>query len=140
VSTEENKQTVRTFIERLFVQRDLGLLDETEAADAVTHATPSGTYMSNRESVKETLKTLFAAFPDLRISVLDLIAENDKVVLRGTWVGTQAGEYLGIPPMGRHVTVPTVHVLRLRDGKIVEHWFAHDSLGVVQQLGGRITV
>jgi len=139
MSTEENKKVVNAFIDRLFQTRDLAVLDQTMPADVVAHPIPSGYPMGDRAGLRDSLQKLFAAFPDLRVSVRDLIAENDTVVVRGTIAGTQAGEYKGIPPMGKHFSVPTLQVMEVREGKIVELWFQHDSLSIVEQLGGRVS-
>jgi steroid delta-isomerase-like uncharacterized protein len=80
--------------------------------------------------------TLHTAFPDWRITVDDLLAEADTVVVRSTWSGTQQGEFLSVPPTDQGTfTVPAVDVFRVADGKIVERWGVVDLFGMVQQLG-----
>jgi predicted ester cyclase len=64
-----------------------------------------------------------------------LIAEGDKVVSRGSWTGPHTGPLGNIPPTGKKVTVSGIDIIRVANGKIVEHWEATDSLGLLTQLG-----
>ena len=64
-----------------------------------------------------------------------MIAEGDKVVCRLTWHGTHQGKFMGIPPTGKHETFTSIDIVRLADGKFVEHWNVVDHLGMLQQLG-----
>jgi predicted ester cyclase len=75
------------------------------------------------------------AFPNSYFSVEDMIAEGDKVVTRKTFHGTHEGEFMGIPPSGRHVNVSLIDVVRISDGRVVEHRSVGDNLGMMQQLG-----
>ena len=75
------------------------------------------------------------AFPDFHHTVEDLVAEGDKVVPRLTLRGTHQGDFQGLPPTGKQVTFSGINVMRLEDGKIVEHWSIGDTLGMLQQLG-----
>ena len=74
-------------------------------------------------------------FPDLAVSDVDLIAEGDKVVMRHVTTGTHQGDFMGIAATGRRISVNEIHIVRLADGKIVEHWGVEDNLGMMQQLG-----
>jgi steroid delta-isomerase-like uncharacterized protein len=76
-----------------------------------------------------------SAIPDLKMVVEDMIAEGDKVVLRYTLEGTHEGELFGIPPSGRQLSIKSISVERVSDGKIREHWRVTDSLDMMQQLG-----
>ncbi len=73
-----------------------------------------------REGDKQTVAMVFAAFPDWRVSVEDMIAEGDKVVTRYTEQGTQHGDFMGIPATGRTVTMTGIEIMRCADGKIAE--------------------
>jgi predicted ester cyclase len=76
------------------------------------------------------------AFPDIHFTVEDLIAEDDKVVVRVTFRGTHQGIFMGIAPTGRQVTGIGVELARLADGKIVEEgWHCYDLLHLLEQLG-----
>ena len=76
-----------------------------------------------------------SAFPDLHITVEDMIAEGDKIVARLTMRGTHQGAFLGIPPTGKQVTGTAIDINRITGGKSVEHWNNSDTLGLLQQLG-----
>jgi predicted ester cyclase len=78
---------------------------------------------------------VFTAFPDMRAEIHDQVAEGDKVVTRKTFYGTQQGEFMGIPPTGKKVAFDVIDIFRIADGRILEHWFAGDMLGLMQQLG-----
>jgi predicted ester cyclase len=75
------------------------------------------------------------AFPDCQFTIDDMIAEGDRVATKKTFSGTHTGEFNGIAPTGRSVSITFVDILRLRDGKIVEHWLSMDQLSFMQQLG-----
>jgi predicted ester cyclase len=75
------------------------------------------------------------AFPDCRFTIDDMIAEGDQVVTKKTFTGTHTGELNGIPPTGKRVTLRFADFMRIRDGKIVEHWLSMDQLSFLQQLG-----
>ncbi len=70
-----------------------------------------------------------------RVTVEDMIAEGDKVVTRYTEQGTQQGDFMGIPAMGRTVTITGIEIMRCADGKIAEQWIEGDALGMMHQLG-----
>lgn len=78
---------------------------------------------------------MHGAFPDGRHTFEDVIAEGDKVVTRGMFSGTHQGEIMGILPTGKQVAFSVIHIDRLMDGKVVEHWGQGDTMGLMQQLG-----
>ncbi len=77
----------------------------------------------------------FTGFPDFRLEVEDLLAEADRVAARWTFRGTHRGEFLGIAPTGRRVSISAVEVNRVAGGKVTEHWVVLDQLGLLQQPG-----
>lgn len=87
------------------------------------------------EGFKETARRLRRAFADLRIEPLDVIAERDKVVIRARLSGRQVGPFAGMPVTGREFAVEHTHIVRILDGKIVEHWANRDDAGMMRQLG-----
>lgn len=76
-----------------------------------------------------------SAFPDLHLTIDDMVAERDKVVARVRWTGTHQGDYRGIAPTGKQVTFTAITIYRIVGGKVVEVWEEGDSLGLMQQLG-----
>ncbi|HLZ36712.1 MAG TPA: ester cyclase [Mycobacteriales bacterium] len=76
-----------------------------------------------------------SAFPDHHYTVEDVISEGDKFAVRLTASGTHLGDFFGIPPTGRHATWTETRIVRVVDGKVVDHWANTDSLGMLRQLG-----
>jgi len=88
---------------------------------------------------KQRLAGLRAAFPDLQLTVEDIIAEGDRVAVNLTARGTHRGTFQGIAPTGKTVTVSAFEVVRIENGKLVEHWGGPDTLNLLQQLGAVIS-
>jgi steroid delta-isomerase-like uncharacterized protein len=130
---EENESVVRRLIEEVLNRGQTGPLAELVAADHVGHD-PFGDHYGP-EGLRIAVAEYRAAFPDLRVSVDDLVAEGDKVVHRFTLRGTHAGPFLGIPPTGRAVTAAGIAIDRLAGGKVVESWVSLDALNLLRQLG-----
>ncbi len=116
---ETNKAVMRRLLEEFQSRHDLEVLDELLAPDFINRTRPSA---PDRAGLKEVGRILFAAFPDLRVTMYDMIAERDLVAVRKTLEGTHQGEFLGVPPTGKGVAFSVIDVSRFRDGKIVEHW------------------
>jgi steroid delta-isomerase-like uncharacterized protein len=133
-STEANKTIVRQGLEEMFNQGNVAAVDKYLAADYVEHQTMPG-QAPGLEGFKQMLSMMHTAFPDFRITIDDLIAEGDKVVVRSTFRGTQKGEFMGIAPTGKAVATTGIDILVMKDGKAVEHWGNEDDLGMMQQLG-----
>ena len=134
--SEENKALARRAWEAVFNQRNLDALDEfyAYAADAVWHQPDQD--LQGLEEVKQWLARPFEAFPDLNVTVEDVIAEGDKVVIRYTSGGTHQGETGGLgPPTGRQIELEGIAIQRFEGSKIVEFWDRFDNLSLLQQLG-----
>jgi predicted ester cyclase len=86
------------------------------------------------ESLAEHIRFFQQVFPDYRLEVHDLLAENDTVVGRMTLHGVHRGELMGMAPTDRQVAVPLIIIYRVADGKIVEHWMQADQAGMMRQL------
>ena len=132
MSTEENKRLIRQFFEGVNA-RDMTVF-ELFAPDAVHHNPFPGT-PPGREGNKQGMLLLFAAFPDWHTTIEDLIAEEDKVVVRMTQHGTHQGTIFGLAATGKQVSVAGIAIFRLRNSQIVEEWLITDQLSVMQQLG-----
>ena len=131
--SEANKAIIRRFLEEVFGQGRLEVVDEIYTPDHVLHSSTQDSY--GPESVKQVIATNRSAFPDLQVISEAIIAEADKVVSRHTLRGTHQGEWLGIAPTHLQV-VRTVHVIfRLVGGRIAESWVVSDRLGALQQIG-----
>jgi hypothetical protein len=115
-------------------ERIFKTIDEVVAPDALIR-TPLPIEATGAELAKELFARLLRAYPDLHITIEDLIAEGDKVVSRNTVTGTHQGEYMGIPPTGNSVTYNEVIITRFANGRIVETWAVVDVLAQMRQLG-----
>src|ERR1051326_1470955 len=134
ISLADNKAFVRSTVEEIWRTGDAKLVDEHMAPDYVLHKPPTG-FQPNREGLKSILQAMHSAFPDLRMTVEDVIGEGDKVVQRRLYQGTHKGELFGIPATGKPVSVSQIIVSRLASGKFAEEWAETDFLGMLQQLG-----
>ena len=130
---EEIKAIARRYIE-LFNQGDFERLNEVVAADLVDHY-PSPGQVPGREGLKQILAGFRSSFPDVQVTIEDIVAEGDTVVLRCVGRGTHKGEFMGMAPTGKQWTVPVIAIYRVVGGKITDRWNLADWLGMLQQLG-----
>ena len=135
MSTEQNKQLFRQLVEEIFNRGNMGAADNFMAPNFIEREELPPGIPRDREGVKQMTLMFRSAFPDFKVTIDDLIAEGDKVVSRTTWSGTQKGEFMGIPPTGKQISIGVIDILRVVDGKFVEHWGQMDSAGMMQQLG-----
>ena len=133
MTPDEHKAISRRTAE-LINRRDLDALDPFFAPGYVDRTAPPGE-AGDLAGLKRSFAAVIAAFPDLRITVEDQVAEGDRVVDRFTDRGTHRGEFLGVAPTGRAVTIAGVAIHRFVDGKIAESWFYVDALDLLRQLG-----
>lgn len=132
--SERNKAVVRRFIEEVQNNKDAAAYDELNDPEFVNLSAPPG-MPTDREGGKMFLWSFFSAFPDSHWTIDDMIAEGDRVATKKTFTGTHTGDFGGIPASGNSVTLEYVDILRLRNGKIIEHWLCMDQLTFLQQLG-----
>jgi len=131
----ENKAIARRFIEEVWNNGNLAVLDELVATNLVDHNPSTPGQGSGVEGFKQVFSTFRTAFPDLHFTVEDMVAEGDKVVSRVTARGTHKGEFAGIAPTGKQGAAEAIDITRIAGGKIVERWGIVDQLGLLQQLG-----
>jgi predicted ester cyclase len=129
------KDVVRRFVEESQTAADERALAELLHPDIVDHSRPPGV-APGAEGVRQQFDGFRAAFPDFRATILDQVAEGDRVVTRKVFHGTHLGPFQGIPPTGRQVEIHLIDIVRVADGQIVEHWNSVDRLGLLAQLGG----
>jgi steroid delta-isomerase-like uncharacterized protein len=130
--SEENKALVRRVIEEGWNKHNLALLDELYA-DCVYYNPATGEIKG--EALKQFLASMLAAFPDIRFTIEDLVAEGDKVVTRWSCTVTHQGEFMGLAPTGKQFTKSGIVISRIVEGKVVEERVEFDTLGFFQQLG-----
>ena len=132
--SDANKATLRRFLNEAFGKGNLAAVDELIADNFVDHSPPPDV-STDKAGMKQIVKMFRSAFPDLSLTVEDMIAEGDKVAVRIASRGTHKGELMGIAATGRTVTINEQHWVRFATGKITEHWGVEDNLGMMQQLG-----
>jgi steroid delta-isomerase-like uncharacterized protein len=135
MSTEQNKALAHQFLEEVFNQGNMSRFNELVAPDFVEHEEVPPGVPRNREGVAMLLTMLRSAFPDFKATIGDVIAEGDKVVVRMTWTGTQQGEFMGLPPSGKPMSIGVIDIFRMDEGKLVEHWGLSDNMSMMEQLG-----
>jgi len=133
MSLEENKALVRRFVEEVQCQHNLAALDELFSSDFVDHS--GMTDPPTLEGSRQFFSMMFAAFPDMRFTIRQQIAEDDKVLTHKALHGTQLGPFMGIPATGKAVAVDVMDIFTVAGGKITEHWTVGDMLRMMQQLG-----
>ena len=134
VSAVDNKALVRRFVDEVQSGGNIDLIDEVCSPGFVNHSAPPG-IPADREGIKILTAMFRGAFPDSHFTIEDMVAEGDKVVTRKTFHCTHEGEFMGMPPSGRAVSMGLIDIVRISDGRVVEHWSVGDSLGMMQQLG-----
>jgi len=134
MSAEENKAIVRRQEEKLFTQGNLDAADEIYAPNYVGHDPTNPEDMRGLVAAKQAAADYREAFPDLQVTIEDLIAEGDKVAARVRFRGTHQGELEGLAPTGRRVESTGIVISRIEAGKIAEDWANFDDLGMMQQL------
>ena len=134
MSTETNKALVQHHIKEAFNQQNFDVLEETLSDHYVDHTNPPG-WPLGREGHRQILALYHAAFSNFRYDIKHEIAEGNMVMVRGTYTGTHTGEFFGIAPTGVHITTTGMHLWRIANNEIVEHWCNNDDLGVMRQLG-----
>lgn len=128
---EENKALMNRFWEEVN-KGNLAIWDELCTDEYIYHGTTGD---KTKEQSKNHAAGLLAAFPDLNVKVDDIIATGDYLAVRYTIRGTHKGEYMGIAPTGKQITLGGIEIDRLTGGKFVETWGISDTLGLMQQLG-----
>ncbi len=136
MSTEDNKALARLFYEELWNRKNLSVANELIAATYVFHmpGSPPG-IPPGPEGFTQFVSVFFTAFPDVRVTIEDQVAEGDRVTTRWTSHGTHTGDLMGIAPTGKSVTITGISIDRFENGKVVESWDNFDQLGMLQQLG-----
>ncbi len=121
---EQNKAIVRKFFAVVFNEGKLDQADQFIAADALDHEVMPGQKepVPALANLKELLTDLRKGFPDMKVKIDDVIAEGDRVVVRARMIGTNKGDFHGMPPTGNTVFVDFIDIVRLENGKVVEHW------------------
>lgn len=135
--TEGNKAIVRRIVEEVQNGHDISRMDTFFAPNFVNHleAVHPAEESTSVERAKMQFRHLFAAFPDLQVTIHRQVAEGASVVTYKTFRGTHQGEFMGVAPTGKQITWDVIDILRLEAGRVVEHIAVQDRMALMQQLG-----
>jgi predicted ester cyclase len=133
LSFESAKAVVRRNTEEVLSKGDFELFNELFADDFLDHNPPPG-FRPDKEGVRELYRTLLAAFPDFRAEIHWQLADGDCVTTYKTYHGTHRGEFLGIAPTDHEVHFEALDVIRVRNGRLAEHWGVANLFSLMQQL------
>jgi predicted ester cyclase len=132
--SQESKAVITRFVDEVLNQKKWDVFDEMHHPDFVNLSAPPG-MPSDVQGGKMFLSGFLGAFPDSHFTIDDIVAEGDTVATKKTLTGTHREEFMGIPATGNRVRLQYADVMRVRDGKIVEHWLSMDQLSFIQQPG-----
>ena len=133
-SLERNRDLAREFIDRVFVHQEDAAIDQLVAPDFVPHT--FGPMSPGREGLRAGMRRAGAGVSEARFEIHDTIAEGDRVAVRLTTSARHTGTFMGIEPTGNRYTIDEIHIFRVRDGQVVEHWHAFDTAALLRQLQG----
>ena len=134
MSTEENKSLVCRYVEQVLNSGNMAVVDELIAADYKRYVSPTAAPLTV-DVQKQRLTGIRAAFPDWHLTIEEMIAEGDRVAFRATIRGTHEGVFQNVAPTGKQVTVSALDIIRIDNGKLIEHWGGPDLFNLMQQLG-----
>ena len=132
--SDDNIAKTRRFMDEVFNKGNMKAADEFMSANFVEHD-PFPGQGPGIEGFKQGVSVFRQAFPDLQTRVDDIFADGEKVVARSTMIGTHTGTFMNMPPSGKQINVKGIDIVRMSNGKAVEHWGLFDSLTMMQQLG-----
>lgn len=133
MSLEENKIIARRYPEEVYNRKNIDVLDEIMDENIINHWWEPE--INGIKIIKEYVAKNLKAFPDVKFTIEDQIAEGEKVVTRVSFIATHKGEFMGIAPTGKKVKVTGVIIFKITNSKIVETWAEMDALSWMQQLG-----
>jgi predicted ester cyclase len=142
--TTNTQRTIERIPLEVLNNGNFALLDELVATEFVEHTAQPGV-PPTRAGFKQAMIALKTAFPDLRYTIDDSIESGDQIVHRLTASGTMKGDFMGIPATGKRAIWTEIHIGRVANGRLTEHWGLVDQLGMLVQLGivpapGRVAV
>ena len=134
-TTALNKAAVIRFNKEFIEAGNMEAFKELAANELINHSAPAGVPNGPESMVYVIVGILRKGFPDLNVEILDQVAEGDQVTTRKLFRGTHTGDFMGIPPTHKNVTINVIDIIRLKDGKYVEHWGCSNLAEVMADLG-----
>ena len=130
-----NKAVVQRYVDEIHNDHSIDAIESIFSSEFIDHMDTYGGLFQGIYGLKKGYAAAFQAFPDLKAIVCQMIAEEDKVVLHKTVMGTHRGEFRGIPATGKKVEYQSIYIFRIENNKISEYWGLQDELKLMQQLG-----
>jgi steroid delta-isomerase-like uncharacterized protein len=136
MSKEQNAAALAKFAEGVNTG-NYDLFNDVVAPDSIDHD-PAPGQVPGPQGYRALFAEMRKAFPDMKVELAKLVADEDNVAFAYTFTGTHKGPLMGIPATGRKVKIRGMQISQFRDGKMVERWGSSDQLGILQQLGAMI--
>ncbi|WP_338729235.1 ester cyclase [Haladaptatus sp. DJG-WS-42] len=133
--TVENKELARRFFEEVLSEKNFDKIDDLFAETYTHHDAESGRELHGRREFRKLLTKFTTAFPDVKMTIHDQLADDDHVVTRLTMTGTQTGPFGELEATGKSVSIEGIVEHRIKNGKIVEGFPQWDMLGLMRQVG-----
>lgn len=131
---EQNKKTVIRFNKEFIEQGNINSFQELVDDNVINHSAPPGSPKGPESMLYFLQNILRKGFPDMKVEIFDQVAEGDRVTTRKAIHATHLGEFMGIPASNRKVTIHVIDIIRLRNGKYIEHWGASNLGEIVAQI------
>jgi steroid delta-isomerase-like uncharacterized protein len=135
VGMSDLKALMSRIIDEAFNRGDFDVLDELISDDFVEHEELPPGVPQGKAAPREMFTMMRAAFPDLQVTVEDMLQDGSKVVTRSRFAGTHEGEFMGISPTGNGFDIPVIDIVEFREGRAVAHWGVMDNAAMMEQLG-----
>jgi predicted ester cyclase len=133
ITGEINKLIVQRFNKEVIEQGNIDSFNELMDSKFINHSAPPA--MNDSDSMWNTFNKIFQpAFPDLKVEIYDQIAEGNKVTTRKAIVGTHLGSLMEIPPIQKNIKIDVIDIIRIQDGKYIEHWGMNNFQSVIDEL------
>lgn len=132
---EANKELVRRYIEEFANAHTVEPLDELLTDDFQEHNPFAPEYPPGREALKAVAQGIFTAFPDVKVVIDYMVAEGDWVATRHSVTATNTGEFNGLPPSDNEAAWTEMHLFRIKEGQIAEHWVELNLMSILIQIG-----
>ena len=137
MSKEQNAAALTKFAEAVGTG-NYALFDDVVASNSIDHD-PAPRQVPGPQGYRALFTEMRRAFPDMKVELDQLVADEDAVAFAYTFTGTHDGPLMGIPATGKKVKIRGMQISKFRDGKMVERWGSSDQLGMLQQIGATVT-
>ncbi|MEP7164307.1 MAG: ester cyclase [Ferruginibacter sp.] len=134
MTAEQNKKIVTRVNIEFIEGGNTGTVYELFAPDFINQTAPPGSPQGPEAIIYFFNQLLKPAFPDLKVNIHDMVADADKVTTRKSFHATHTGEFFGVPASNKKVVMDVIDIIRLKDGKFIEHWGILDMHGLMMQI------